>query len=262
MKARNRRNDRLRLRRNPAFPSLFALALGTGTSKERPTALLSSGRHGAGHLSLSLLESYQDQPGYNQGMKKPAAIVRRSDPPSGEVVRIPSSAAFIYDDFSCCGFHLIYDYDCVRFSGCIPAPSRDSRSYCHTWTDPLEAGGQSYYRVRWYLPEGGVFGERDPRRYHESCNLFQVVEFDSVNRLDPTGLASLTLAEKRRIKKDTLSVFSTLQEGLLFARKIVAKNPVLGPFLTKYLPPTWSKIGGRRTGPYGSDIPKPPEVSR
>ncbi len=157
MKTRNPRNDRS-LRRNPASPNLFARRPGSRTDNDRPAALLSSGRHGAGHLSLSLLELYKGRPGYNQGMRRLAVKVRRSGPPSGEVARISPPAAFIYDEFSCGGFPPIYDYNCVSISDSTPAPGRDSRSYCQTWIDPLEAGGLYNYRARRYslemIPEG------------------------------------------------------------------------------------------------------------
>ena len=43
------------------------------------------------------------------------------------------------------------------------------------------------YRARWYLPEMGGFGERDPVGYADSDNLMQVLSFNAPNLTDPFG---------------------------------------------------------------------------
>jgi len=161
---------------------------GIRPKKERPAAWLSSGWHGAGHLFvLWLPDRSQCLPRYNAPMRRLAAKVRRSDLSSGEVVRLFLSPVFIYDEFSCGVFPPIYDYDCLSISGSMSIRSRDSRSCSHTWTDPLEGGRQYSYRARWYLPEGGVFLERDPVGYGDSEDLYQVLGYSPVNFRDPFG---------------------------------------------------------------------------
>jgi RHS repeat-associated protein len=53
-----------------------------------------------------------------------------------------------------------------------------------TWHEEL---GLYHYRARWYLPEAGVFAERDPEGYKDSPNPFQAFNFSPVNVLDPSG---------------------------------------------------------------------------
>jgi RHS repeat-associated protein len=53
-----------------------------------------------------------------------------------------------------------------------------------TWHEDL---GLYHYRARWYLPEAGVFAERDPEGYKDSPNPFQAFNFSPVNVLDPSG---------------------------------------------------------------------------
>jgi len=53
-----------------------------------------------------------------------------------------------------------------------------------TWHGDL---GGYYYRARWYLPEAGVFAERDPIGPVDSVNLHQALGWDPQNVLDPTG---------------------------------------------------------------------------
>jgi RHS repeat-associated protein len=60
-----------------------------------------------------------------------------------------------------------------------------------TWHSDL---GMYYYRARWYLPEGGVFGERDPVGYGDSAGLYDVMNGDPANRFDPFGLLSARIA--------------------------------------------------------------------
>jgi len=43
------------------------------------------------------------------------------------------------------------------------------------------------YRNRWYLPEAGVFAERDPFGYADSPNLLQVLGYSATNTWDPYG---------------------------------------------------------------------------
>jgi len=54
-----------------------------------------------------------------------------------------------------------------------------------TWHADL---GLYHYRARWYLPEAGVFGERDPVGFTAWSNLFQAFGVDSANGGDPFGL--------------------------------------------------------------------------
>jgi RHS repeat-associated protein len=44
------------------------------------------------------------------------------------------------------------------------------------------------YRARWYLPEAGVFAERDPVGHVESPSLYAAFRVDPPNLLDPLGL--------------------------------------------------------------------------
>jgi len=53
-----------------------------------------------------------------------------------------------------------------------------------TWHADL---GMYYYRARWYLPEAGVFGERDPVGYAQTPNLYGYMDEDPANLLDPMG---------------------------------------------------------------------------
>jgi hypothetical protein len=48
---------------------------------------------------------------------------------------------------------------------------------------------QYYYRARWYLPEGGVLGERDPVGYVFSPSLYNPLLFSGYNIVDTLGLA-------------------------------------------------------------------------
>ncbi len=52
-----------------------------------------------------------------------------------------------------------------------------------------------YYRARWYLPEAGVFGERDPLGPVNSVNLHQALGWDPQNVLDPNGLVGTLTTE-------------------------------------------------------------------
>ncbi|NOZ79170.1 MAG: hypothetical protein GXP48_08345, partial [Acidobacteria bacterium] len=54
-----------------------------------------------------------------------------------------------------------------------------------TWHADL---GMYSYRNRWYLPETGVFGERDPLGPVDSVDLYQYVGYDPQNLRDPFGL--------------------------------------------------------------------------
>jgi RHS repeat-associated protein len=54
-----------------------------------------------------------------------------------------------------------------------------------TWHSDL---GMYYYRARWYLPEGGVFGERDPVGYLSSPDSFSFENSSPLNFGDPRGL--------------------------------------------------------------------------
>jgi RHS repeat-associated protein len=53
-----------------------------------------------------------------------------------------------------------------------------------TWHSDL---GMYYYRARWYLPEGGVFLERDPLQYLDSPNSFSFENSSPFNFGDPLG---------------------------------------------------------------------------
>jgi RHS repeat-associated protein len=53
-----------------------------------------------------------------------------------------------------------------------------------TWHGDL---GIYFYRARWYLPEAGVFGERDLLSYRYSANLTQFLGYSVPNIIDPTG---------------------------------------------------------------------------
>ena len=53
-----------------------------------------------------------------------------------------------------------------------------------TWHADL---GMYHYRARWYLPEAGVFGERDPVGYAQTPNLYGYMDEDPANLLDPMG---------------------------------------------------------------------------
>ncbi len=44
------------------------------------------------------------------------------------------------------------------------------------------------YRNRWYLPEAGVFGERDPEGYSNGPDLLAFCQSNAVNMVDPLGL--------------------------------------------------------------------------
>jgi len=59
-----------------------------------------------------------------------------------------------------------------------------------TWHGDL---GMYYYRARWYLPETGVFGERDPVGHEGGPNLYPGLFLDPQNLLDPYGLLHLVL---------------------------------------------------------------------
>jgi RHS repeat-associated protein len=50
-----------------------------------------------------------------------------------------------------------------------------------TWHSDL---GMYYYRARWYLPEGGVFGERDIFNYQ---NPYSFLDVQPINLIDPFG---------------------------------------------------------------------------
>ena len=54
-----------------------------------------------------------------------------------------------------------------------------------TWHADL---GMYDYRARWYLPEAGVFGERDPFGYAGSPNQYMVLGGDPLGAIDPMGL--------------------------------------------------------------------------
>ena len=53
-----------------------------------------------------------------------------------------------------------------------------------TWHPDL---GAYYYRARWYLPEAGVFAERDPVGYVQSPSLYAELWIDPLNAIDPQG---------------------------------------------------------------------------
>jgi len=59
--------------------------------------------------------------------------------------------------------------------------------------------GMYYYRARWYLPEGGVFGERDPLGYGDSADLYQVLGYQPAGIVDPFGL-KITTQPRGKIK--------------------------------------------------------------
>jgi len=46
------------------------------------------------------------------------------------------------------------------------------------------------YRARWYLPEAGVFAERDPVGPDQGANLYSYLDQDPANARDPLGLES------------------------------------------------------------------------
>ena len=50
---------------------------------------------------------------------------------------------------------------------------------------------QYYYRARWYLPEGGVFGERDPLGYQDSVSFYQPLMNSPFNWNDPWGWSAV-----------------------------------------------------------------------
>jgi RHS repeat-associated protein len=54
-----------------------------------------------------------------------------------------------------------------------------------TWHSDL---GMYYYRARWYLPEGGVFGERDPFPHLDGSNPYQFLANSMVNTVDSSGM--------------------------------------------------------------------------
>jgi RHS repeat-associated protein len=102
-----------------------------------------------------------------------------------------------------------------------------------SWHEDL---GLYHYRARWYLPEAGVFAERDPYEYRDSVSPYTMERQNPQNFLDPTGLLSLSSIERKRIREDLLEVFPTLEGALAFASTIVGKNPRLGPILSIHLP--------------------------
>jgi RHS repeat-associated protein len=59
-----------------------------------------------------------------------------------------------------------------------------------TWHEEL---GLYHYRARWYLPEAGVFAERDPEGYRQSPSLYQFLGHSTVNAVDPTGAKIVAL---------------------------------------------------------------------
>jgi len=60
-----------------------------------------------------------------------------------------------------------------------------------TWHADL---GMHFYRARWYLPEAGVFAERDPVGYGDSQNLTSWLKWDPANYSDPYGLFAIVVS--------------------------------------------------------------------
>jgi len=103
-----------------------------------------------------------------------------------------------------------------------------------TWHGDL---GMYYYRARWYLPEGGVFGERDPVGYGDGQSVYGAFLSSPANRLDPSGFSALTKKEKLIIQNEFVPYFETRNKLLEFLNGVVSKEPVFGAvLLTPYLP--------------------------
>jgi RHS repeat-associated protein len=76
-------------------------------------------------------------------------------------------------------------------AGTFPA-SRVGNPYTFTgrWLD--DETGLLYYRQRYYNPDLGRFMTRDPQAYADSLNLYEYVNSNPINRVDPFGLESNT----------------------------------------------------------------------
>jgi RHS repeat-associated protein len=79
-----------------------------------------------------------------------------------------------------------------------------------TWHEEL---GLYHYRARWYLPEAGVFAERDPEGYRQSPSLYQFLDYSTVNAVDPYGKATVHVWRYRGSRVAWGHASMTLEDG-------------------------------------------------
>ncbi|RMD59942.1 hypothetical protein D6833_10745, partial [Candidatus Parcubacteria bacterium] len=96
--------------------------------------------------------------------------------------------------------------------------------------------GAYYYRARWYLPEAGVFAERDPVVFLDGQSQHLALAGDAENRIDPSGLMThlLDLEERKLLREGEVGDFEDLSAALDFIVAVVRKAAwglVFEPFI-------------------------------
>lgn len=112
-----------------------------------------------------------------------------------------------------------------------------------TWHADL---GMYYYRARWYLPDGGVFGERGPLGYHDSPSSYQWLGLAPVQLRDPSGerlairkyydQGTQEVGNENLKLRVSLNLYSQLQDSAGI-QNVVVEAPVA---VTQALPPKGS----------------------
>jgi RHS repeat-associated protein len=112
----------------------------------------------------------------------------------------------------------VYGQAGIRDSGGGPiTTSGVGNPYTFTgrWLD--DETGLLYYRQRYYNPALGRFMTRDPQGYADSLNLYEYVNSNPINRVDPFGLESNTAGDSQnvvqRLKELVDQVVGPIQQG-------------------------------------------------